>query len=245
MLTEFSCLKFTLFLVCLYQLMGCTMIPRPLEPIEFTVYHPGSGKEMLLILPGLGDSPKDFNKHGFINVLRKCNPDLGIISANAHLGYYVTDSITERLYQDIIYKAQQKGIQKIWIAGISLGGLGSLLMLMKYNEIFSGGIVLAPFLGEKSAIKSLLKTTDIKQWEPDSNNEFQKFWQQLIQAQNSGALPEITLGTGTSDRYIAIQRKFSDLIGHDNSVFVSGPHNWETWKTLWQKIVPQHPVCKG
>lgn len=238
-------MKIIILSLCLVILNACTVERNPNEPIDFTVFNRGVGKQLVLLLPGHGDSPEVFNEKGFIDMLKQCNPGLGIISADAHLGYYIAETVTRRLYQDILKNAADRGIESIWIAGNSLGGLGSLMMLMEYNDLISGAIVLGPFLGEERDIRSLLESPDIKSWKSDSSNKYQQFWRRLIDAKKKERLSDIKMGTGASDRYIKSQQKLAELIGMNNAVIVPGKHNWKTWKMLWQNMLPDHPVCKG
>ena len=53
--------------------------------------------------------------------------------------------MVDRLKEDVINPAKEKGYTKIWLVGISLGGLGSLLYAMEHPSDIEGMLVLAPY----------------------------------------------------------------------------------------------------
>jgi len=54
-----------------------------------------------------------------------------MVAADLHLAYLQGGTMIKRLYEDIISPAQKQGYKKIWLVGISPGGLNSLLYLKK------------------------------------------------------------------------------------------------------------------
>ena len=53
--------------------------------------------------------------------------DFDVISVDAHFGYYKNRDLVPRLHDDVITPAQQNGYEKIWLLGVSMGGMVSNL----------------------------------------------------------------------------------------------------------------------
>ncbi len=47
-----------------------------------------------------------------------------IVAADAHLGYYERRVVHIRIDEDVIAAGTRSGPRRVWLAGISLGGLG-------------------------------------------------------------------------------------------------------------------------
>src|SRR5512134_2051801 len=79
--------------------------PPPRVPLETILYERPvvSGKKLLIVLlPGNGDKPSAFEKHGLIDAVRKRGIPSDLVAVNAHLGYYRDGSIFRRLKEDVI-----------------------------------------------------------------------------------------------------------------------------------------------
>ena len=57
----------------------------------------------------------------------------------------------------------EAGYENIWLLGISMGGLGTLLYASEYPEQVDGVVLLAPFLGDRSAIETIVATGPLEE----------------------------------------------------------------------------------
>ena len=103
---------------------------------------------LVIMLPPFDSPMEDFIAQGFVKTIRESNLDADILLANAHFGYYKNRCLEDRLYEDVILKAKACGYHNIWLVGISMGGVGSLVFLRKYSEAVNGVVLISPFLAQ-------------------------------------------------------------------------------------------------
>lgn len=209
---------------------------------------PGADKVMLVMLPGATHKPEDFARQGFIRALRQRKLPVDTAAVDAHLDYYLERNLGERLAEDIIAPARARGYRRIWLMGISLGGLGALLYAREHADEIAGVVVLAPFLGVRGTIEEIVRAGGIDRWQPGAiapqdDERFLLAWLKAYGAENP-ALPQIYLGYGTADRFIAASAMLGNRLPPAHIVTIAGGHDWKTWSTLWEKLL-DHDLFAG
>lgn len=206
----------------------------------------------LVLLPGSFDHPRDFARHDFGNVLKTRYPELHIVAVDAHMGYYRNRSVVQRLQEDVVGPLKEQGY-RVWMAGISLGGLGSLLYAQQTAEprlALDGLITIAPFLGSDALISELQDAGGASSWvPPDPLPELKgrktvgySLWPWLAdwyrtRQQPDSSTPDIVLAYGLHDSFAPAGELLADLLPTDRVFVQSGGHDWKTWRHLWQEVV--------
>ncbi|MDR6856188.1 serine aminopeptidase domain-containing protein [Variovorax guangxiensis] len=121
-------------------------------------------RTLLIILPGRGMTLRELEKEGFVSAIRSLDLAVDVLRVDAHLGYYRDRSILERLRADVIAPAQAQGYRSIWLAGISMGGVGALRYAEVHPADVQGIVVLAPYLGEPAASQAILEAGGLLRW---------------------------------------------------------------------------------
>lgn len=217
---------------------GC--FPRaaiPIPVLEYGRMDASENKNLLIFLRGMGGSPKDFDKHGLIQAIRSRRLPFDVSVPDAHFGYYKSRTLEERLKKDLIQPARQKGYQQIWLAGFSMGGLGSLFYLKRYKKDVDGVILVSPFMGWENILNEIEISGGIEDWEPKRNSDN---WQQLIwgwvksYADTSDLYPPIYLGYGTQDGMTGKGPALLSAALQDDRVFnIKGRHDYKTFISIW------------
>src|ERR1700686_5005000 len=109
----------------------------------------GPGRCLILFLPGRRDSFGDYGRRGFPGMAARAGVVAGYLEVDAHMGYSRAQTISQRLHEDVIEPARARGVERIWIVGISMGGLGGILYAREHPDGARGVIALAPFLGDE------------------------------------------------------------------------------------------------
>jgi pimeloyl-ACP methyl ester carboxylesterase len=163
------------------------------------------------------------------------------LEADAHLGYYEAETISQRLHEDVIVPAQARGVEKIWIVGISMGGLGGILYAREHPDTVRGVIALAPFLGDEeprlvAAEGGLLSYS---MGAPREVGDYEReLWGWLKRYAEQGAdRPPIWLGIGTEDGLAPSERLLADALPSDRTFVETGGHRWSTWTQLWRDVL--------
>ncbi len=232
-------------------LPGCGFIPREaVVPMPTRRDPNGCGAAahtLLVLLPGRGMTLRELERHGFVAEVQAQGLAVDVVRADAHLGYYKNRSILERLRADVIAPAQAAGYRSIWLAGISLGGLGALLYADAHPEDVAGLLLLAPYLGDDRTAQSVVAAGGLMRWQPpagpppDGDAEISiAAWrsaQGLLRGAAEGSATPMSLGYGLSDRFAATHRVLAQALPPDRVFTAPGGHDWDPWFGLWQRML--------
>jgi pimeloyl-ACP methyl ester carboxylesterase len=232
---------------------GCTYRPRPATvPLRTLPMAQGAAEARCLVvfLPGRGDVPEDYIHHGFPERLQRAGSRCAMVGVDSHLGYFFEKSIVKRLREDVIAPAQARGFEEVWLVGISLGGLGSLLYAREHPEDVDGLVLLAPYLGEKDLIEEVARTGGIRSWAPRESpdgqdlQDFRRLWVFLrdLTAPGSNRRLPVYLGYGKGDRFARPNGMLAEVLPPDHVFTTRGGHTWRAWSRLWDAIVTRGAV---
>jgi pimeloyl-ACP methyl ester carboxylesterase len=225
------------FILAMLTISGCST-NAPLTSLYYDIDEAGSQSSLLVFLRGMGGSHEDFAEKGFVDSIKDARLPFDMIAPDAHFGYYFGETLVERLKIDIINPARAKGYTKIWLVGVSMGGLGALMYSRFHPEDVQGVFIISPFLGYRKIIAEIESQGGARQWEPGEYNpddDWQRMiWHWLKQYPDSqGQKPVIYLGYGTDDIYVDGQRVLNDILPSDHVIITSGGHTPETMKKIW------------
>jgi pimeloyl-ACP methyl ester carboxylesterase len=199
-------------------------------------YGAAHAKCLVVLLPGRGDTAETFRERGFVESLLNSGADLEVIAADATLGYYAAGIISERLEADVI--APVRGDQKVWLVGVSMGGLGVFDYARRHPGQVEGVIALAPFLGPASLAEEIRAAGGLRAWKSSGlgDEDYRELWAWLRDATASGA-PEISLGYGEADRLAKEDSVLAEVLPADHVSRAPGGHEWKVWKPLFGKLL--------
>ena len=226
----------------LSMLQGCYALQRATVPMgQITYRTEGSEQErkqnLLVLLPGIGDSRDAYEKRGFIDYLRESDFGRGfpfdVVAVNAHFKYYSNRSIVTRLREDVVEPALSAGYENIHFVGISLGGFGSLLYLRDHPDDVSTVTLLAPYVGDPEHFAYL----ENESLDPPHGLENRSIWPWLEKLPER-ELRKIYLGFGEDDKFARgnalLGRRYLDPT---RVVTVEGGHDWSVWERLWPELL--------
>ncbi|RBA25057.1 alpha/beta hydrolase [Herminiimonas fonticola] len=228
--------------------MTTGIVKSKLDVIEDTLPCKAMVTTLLVLLPGAYDTPDDFVRNGFVSALRERNIAADIVIADMHIAYYTAELMLERLHQDIVLPARQKGYAHIWLIGISLGGYGSLLYARQHATEVDGLFLMAPFLGNRSLLAEIGKLC-LSEWQPgevSAQDGDRRLWAWLkgYSEQDQTGLPLLYIGYGTEDRFAGSNRTLARVLPENQVMTTDGGHEWLPWQRLWidfldRKILPR------
>lgn len=175
---------------------------------------------LLVLLPAAKARPEDFFEHGFIDLVRRRRLPLDVVAVDAHSDYYLEGDLAERLDAEVLGPMAATGYDEVWLAGVSLGGLGCLGYACRDGARVAGTLLLAPFLGVRG---------------PDRQPEMLAALSRYRTTR--GRLPRIFLGYGVRDRYAAASETLAGLLPAGHTITIDGGHDWPTWSALWRLML--------
>jgi pimeloyl-ACP methyl ester carboxylesterase len=234
-----------LALVALLASLAACYRPRPATVPLRVLRHDqpgGAHRNLVVFLPGRGDLPEDFVRRGLFQIAQEAGLDADVLAVDSHLGYYLDRSIVLRLHDDVIAPARARGYQRIWLAGISLGALGSILYMQEHPGEVAGAALLAPYLGEKVLLTEIEKAGGVRTWQPAqfSGGDYQREtwkWLRSHYAREEPDAPPLWLGYGRSDRYRQGDRILAAILPQERVFSAPGGHGWGAWRALWADLV--------
>ena len=235
-----------LLMVLLSSIMAstsCRYISPPTQvPMVIHRYEgPRSdGKTLFILLPGMGDRGITYQKRGFVETFFLYDETSDIVAVDAHFGYYKNESLVARLLWDVVEPARTNGYCRIWLVGISMGGLGAAAFATDHPEKVDGLILLAPYLGDPSLIAAIENEGGLGVWRPqDEDDRFESLWKWLGGYAENVDRPELYLGWGTDDRLSPALELLAPSLAGDHVYREPGGHGWVVWSPLWERILRQ------
>jgi len=228
---------------------GCSFFAKePLETVTYRIISEDEHRNLIVFIRALYGNHKTFEKEGFVAMVREKGLHYDMVAPNAHLAYYVARNLDKRLKEDVIEPARAAGYTNIWLVGVSMGGLGSLLYLLNYPDDngIAGIVLLAPFLGEREILQEIVQAGGVRKWEPgdyDDNDWQRLLWHWLKRYdQQQDRLPPIYLGYGDDDLYAMGQGLLATILRRDHVIAIEeGTHSVNTVKELWAIMLDNVP----
>ncbi len=242
------------------SLCGCLHPPAPaatvpMHQMSFT-REPDPDCCLFVILPGYGGDPMDFVDRGFARELER-NVDEDQILVDAHLGYYVEQTILERLEEDVIEPARARGYRRVWLVGFSMGALGALGYGATHADEVEGIILISPWLGLgflPGGVEGEIESSGgLAAWraalgddpelngnahlDPDGSQDafFHLIWAWAADPRRpDGTHVPIYVGYGRQERWANSQRLLADSVPERRRLVGGGVHTWGVFYDLWR-----------
>ncbi|MDE2401439.1 MAG: alpha/beta hydrolase [Burkholderiales bacterium] len=213
---------------------------------------PRRATTLLVMLPGAYDSSQDFLREGFLAAVRERQLDVDVQLVDAHVAYYTEQTILERLRQDVIEPARRQGYDQIWLAGISIGGMGALLYAATHPADVSGVVALAPYLGPRNIGAEVGRAGGLSHWPSDERDLPEdeldrRLWLWLkshAEQAPKATAPLLYWGFGLNDRFALAHRVVAQALAPDRVFSVEGGHDWPAWILLWRQVLDHLPWPK-
>jgi Serine aminopeptidase, S33 len=203
----------------------------------------GRAEILLVMLPGAGIEASDFAANGMIAAVHSHTPHVDITVAHPDIGLYLEDGVTGILHTAVIAPALARGITRIWLLGISLGGMGALLYASAYQQNIEGIFLIAPFLGTRGTTAEILRAGGLTAWNPAHSTATAPEQRLLTWLQTHPATPAIYLGYALEDRFAPAHKLLAQHLPPTRVTTTHGGHDWPSWRTLWQQLAPVLGRC--
>ncbi|SEA53154.1 Putative esterase [Variovorax sp. YR216] len=229
---------------------GCASVRPPKTPMDTFLHRSpcaADARTLLVLLPGAYSEPDEFLREGFIAAVEERGLAVDVLRADAPLGYYTSGmAILKRLGEDVIAPARRQGYTSIWIAGISVGGLGALAYATMNPGQLDGLVALSPYLGERTTSLDIANAGGLARWHapthalPGDNGE-QRMWawlQRYGTQPDAPELPQLYLGFGRDDRFAFSHELLAAVLPPGHVFRTDGGHDWPEWRRLWHEVLP-------
>ena len=198
--------------------------PSPTELV--TVPISGAQRSLVVVLPGRGDDLAGLRRTGIVEAIQSAWPDADVLLAGVAFAYYLEGRMPERLHDEVLAKYQQRGYREIWLAGASMGGMGTLVYDLRYPGEMTGLVLMAPYLGGR-------ETTD-----PRESEALKEIWHYVKSwGGKQGPRPgQVWLTYGDTDSLGAVMPPLVSLLPANHVLLRPGGHAWSVWSPAAKEI---------
>lgn len=227
-----------MFLVCL-ALSGCFGFPPPIDPMPVREVRAANGphQRLVVVMPGRGDDLAMLEKSGIAAAIQQAMPEADVLLVEATISYYMDGKLVQRLHDQVMKSARERGYREIWLTGASMGGLGVLMYEHDYPGELAGLVLMAPYMGPGSLQKEIRNAGGLAQWDPGpkppalnrdnvSREQWRvvKSWLSDPQRQRS-----VWLICGSKDSLRHAADIVATALPADHSLRPEGGHRWVVW----------------
>jgi pimeloyl-ACP methyl ester carboxylesterase len=241
-------------MLLLMVLVGCTAQGDPSRPPP-TVLVPATttpAHRLVVILPGRADDLMALRNSGAVQAVQSAWPDADVLLAELTLDYYNTGVAPLTLHNQVLGPARSRGYREVWLAGASLGGLGTLMYDASYPGEMDGLILLSPFVGERALLEEISQAGGVAAWDPGPPQAITELtWQRELWRHIRGwslhrdSGRRVWLAYGDSDWLKPSMPLLVSTLPADQVLVRQGGHSWSVWSPALADILQRARSGRG
>lgn len=201
-----------------------------------TVGTLSAAPQLLVMLPGANMPPEELFDAGLAQAIARRGLALDLLSVDiSEVGLDAVHA-WDALQADLLSPARARGA-RVWLGGISLGGMVAMAHLAERPGVADGLCLLAPYPGSRPSMNVVDRAGGPDLWAPteaDLRDPELRVWQWLKRP--PPALP-VFIGHGTEDRFAARIQRVAERFAPASRHTVAGGHDWAAWVPLWERFL--------
>ncbi len=199
-------------------------------------WHRRQGRDLLVLLPGAYMTAADFAENGFTDAVDRRGLALDLCAVDLDLAAISAGQALPAVARQILAPARAD-YHRVWLGGISLGGLLALCQKADHPESVDGLCLLAPYPGSRLTTGAIAAAGGLDHWRitpaQQADPEF-RAWHWL-QAPPLG-FPAF-IGHGRDDRFAEGMAQMAAPFPAAARTTVAGAHDWPAWQLLWEHFL--------
>lgn len=199
-------------------------------------HYPQGAHDALVLLPGAQMHPADAELAGLPALLQASGVALDLWVPDLHIDPAGQRDAQQLLATEVLAPLSTR-YRRLWLAGISLGGLLALLQAQRAPRGLSGLCLIAPYPGSRLTLNTIARAGGLAAWQPTpeqrADPEFE-LWSRL----RAGPPPLSSfIGWGRGDRFAAGMAALAGQLPQADRHEVDGGHDWPAWRPLWRSAL--------
>ena len=226
-------------------LAACTArgdISRPIPTA--LIPAPQAAQRLVVVLPGRADNLDVLRRGGVADAIHRHWPDADVLLAELTMPYYLQGTAPQRLHDEVIAPARQRGYREVWLSGASMGGMGSVMYDRSYPGQVDGIILLAPYLGDRPILREIAAAGGVERWDPGppqaiaKDNWQHEMWRHLqTWADSPDRTRNVWLAYGERDRLRSAMPLLVPLLPREHVLVRPGGHAWRVWSPALGEVL--------
>lgn len=217
-------------------------ITRPIPKLFVPAARPAH--RLVVVLPGRGDSLNSLAGSGIAQLIHRQWPDADVILTGLTMPFYLQGRATERLHDEVLVPAEARHYDQVWLAGISLGGMGALLYERAYPDAIDGMLLLSPYLGDRPIYRQIMAAGGLAKWQPGpaqplGPDTFQReLWRSIRRwSTHPVRTHSIWVAYGAQEPFADRIRLLGSQLPADHVFELPGHHDWDLWTPAAQTLL--------
>ena len=207
-----------------------------MKPALRTLGQSSGAPTLIVLRPGAYMTPEDYEKAGFFGTVAERKLAVDILAVDLDLSRISEGSALPALQAEILEPARRR-YAKLWLGGISLGGLLTLCHNADTPGSVDGLCLLAPYPGSRLTTNAIARAGGLDAWQATAEQltdpEF-RMWRWLQQP--PAGLP-VFVGYGSEDRFASGMRQIAERFPIADRHAIPGDHDWPVWQQLWEHFL--------
>lgn len=196
-----------------------------------------SGAPMLLVLlPGAYMSAAEFVHAGFFVAIDRRRLPLDLLVVDLDLARISSGEALPALQAEVLAPARARGCRKLWLGGVSLGGLLALCHYVDNPGSVDGLCLLAPYPGSRLTRRAIAAAGGLVRWRPSADELADPEYRVWRWLQQPADFP-VFIGYGAEDRFAAGMDEIAACFPPAARRVVPGAHAWPVWQRLWEDFL--------
>lgn len=193
---------------------------------------------LLALLSGTYSEPEDFVREGFPAAVRSHGIDAEVVMAEVRAAWFADGSIVRRIRESVVVPAHERGRTRIWLAGISLGGLAALSYAARHESDIEGIVLISPYPATRDVLREMEEAGGLGRWKPviPPEGDLEREAWLWLAASRAGHAP-VHCYFASGDRFAPGQRRMAQALAPERVRELPGGHDWDAWRSLWTEFL--------
>jgi pimeloyl-ACP methyl ester carboxylesterase len=193
---------------------------------------------MLALLSGTFSEPEDFVREGFSAAVHDHGIAAELVMAEMRASWFADGSVVDRIREAVIVPAHERGRARIWLVGISLGGLAALCYAARHASEIEGILLISPYPATRPVLREMQDAGGIERWKPaipPGGDLEREAWSWLLQSRDGR--PRVHCYFASDDRFAPGQRQMAEAVAPERVRELPGGPDWDAWRALWREFL--------
>ncbi len=199
-------------------------------------HREGAADALLLMLPGALMTPQHMQDAGLFDAVRAQGLALHVSALNLHIDTTDHTVALSALAQQVLPQAKGE-YARVWLGGVSLGGLLALAHAVDHPGQTDGLCLLAPYPGSRVTTNAIATAGGLDAWVPSAAQASDPEYRVWHGVKNLRVTGPVFFGYGEHDRFAPSMRALAQQLPQAEVRHQAGGHDWAVWLPLWTQFL--------
>ena len=191
------------------------------------------------LLSGSYSTAEDLVREGFLESLERHRIGAWVALAEVRAAYFSDGSIVQRIRESVVERARAAGLARVWLAGVSLGGLACVCHAARHDDVERMALF-SPYPGTRELLREIEAAGGLGRWDAEARplDPEREAWRWL--RDHGAGATRIDCWFASGDRFADGQRRMAMRLPPASVHEVPGGHDWEDWRGMWNEFLQHH-----